>query len=352
MQELPSPKRPGASRPEPTSEGLSVAAAPAPTLPARPKLDAMLAKEDYTALDTRSKVDTFLEHARKRYKELKAEDKRLMDADDQLPDTQFKALMVLENLFGPKSQADLESFYDGTEDDRPKAEAAQVAAPRTSRQAASAPTQLTATQRKEVTDYVAKVLGPKVKTAFEPIPHAGDYGANLIRVSVHALNPLSVGHHEAMHALFGRLMHPSADPVLRNTLLDVVKVSTILCCSVKTVYRQIDAGELGKLRPLLLLQRWGVRHCLDDDVNVEVGEGVPTPQRQPLPQHAGSSLVATLAQRAPPLGDQPLDLGGGLVHLLFQRLDEAGELLLGQGPELLLHLVALSLAPPVLARDR
>lgn len=34
------------------------------------------------------------------------------------------------------------------------------------------------------------------------------------------------------------------DFLLRNTLLDVVKVSEILSCSVKTVYRLIDEGDL------------------------------------------------------------------------------------------------------------
>lgn len=32
--------------------------------------------------------------------------------------------------------------------------------------------------------------------------------------------------------------------LLRNTLLDVVKVAEILACSVKTVYRLIDEGDL------------------------------------------------------------------------------------------------------------
>lgn len=40
--------------------------------------------------------------------------------------------------------------------------------------------------------------------------------------------------------------------VLRNTLLDAVKVAEILCCSVKTVYRLIDEGEL---------ERAPVRNC-------------------------------------------------------------------------------------------
>lgn len=34
--------------------------------------------------------------------------------------------------------------------------------------------------------------------------------------------------------------------LLRNTLMDVVKVAEILACSVKTVYRLIDEGELEK----------------------------------------------------------------------------------------------------------
>src|SRR5918994_5403202 len=45
-------------------------------------------------------------------------------------------------------------------------------------------------------------------------------------------------------------------------------------------------------------------------------------------------------------------VGGGLVHLLLEGLDEPGELLLGQGLEVALDLVPLALAAPVAPGNR
>lgn len=287
VQELPSPKRPSSTRPEPPDEGLS-AERPAQSAKERTLREALDAKVDsgegrkvdgvYYVDSTRPTLGgtigktTWVNMAgiRKDFAEgiqypfNDAQKKEVMELAGISPE-EFRSVITSVKKYAafvrdhelshaemddeanyPKTadgkpdlkhpdaiaievRATLDAWAKATaEDDRPKAEAAQVAAPRTSRQAASAPTALTAAQRKEVTDYVAKVLGPRIKVAFEPIPHAGDYGQNLIRVSVHALNPLSVGHHEAMHALFERLMHPSADPVLRNTLLSAASSEPVL----------------------------------------------------------------------------------------------------------------------------
>lgn len=116
-KELPEPKPRSAAKPAAVGD----------------RLDSMLAKESYGALNTRAKVDAFLADARRRYDELKAEDRRVLDDDNhptgRLEPEQQRALATLDALFGPNSTADLASFYDGVGGPpNPKAVAAKKAA--------------------------------------------------------------------------------------------------------------------------------------------------------------------------------------------------------------------------------
>lgn len=73
-------------------------------------------------------------------------------------------------------------------------------------------------------DYVAKVLGPKVKVELTKALGGNSAAWNrvngevIIRIAANASNPLSKAHHEAMHEFFQRLMdaHPEAAEVLRT----------------------------------------------------------------------------------------------------------------------------------------
>ena len=87
------------------------------------RVDALTASEDYSSLNTRPKVDAFLDAARKRFDELRS-------IDGDLTEQQSKALGTLYGLFGKGSTADLASFYDGVEGGppNPKAVAAKKAA--------------------------------------------------------------------------------------------------------------------------------------------------------------------------------------------------------------------------------
>ena len=87
------------------------------------RVDALAASEDYSSLNTRPKVDAFLDAARKRFDELRS-------IDGDLTEQQSKALGTLYGLFGKGSTADLASFYDGVEGGppNPKAVAAKKAA--------------------------------------------------------------------------------------------------------------------------------------------------------------------------------------------------------------------------------
>lgn len=65
----------------------------------------------------------------------------------------------------------------------------------------------------EAGDYIKKVLGPKVEVEVANILHAGDFtpgwargkAEDLIRLSVHHLNPMSAAFHESMHGLVEHL---------------------------------------------------------------------------------------------------------------------------------------------------
>lgn len=63
--------------------------------------------------------------------------------------------------------------------------------------------------RAEVKDYLDRVLGPLVKREWSKIPHAGEFERvgteDIIRLSVHSLNPLSAAYHESLHAFFAKL---------------------------------------------------------------------------------------------------------------------------------------------------
>lgn len=66
-----------------------------------------------------------------------------------------------------------------------------------------------ASTREAVNAYLHRVLGDSVAVEFADILHAGEFTrddvGDLIRVSVHSLDPLSVAYHESLHAFFQQL---------------------------------------------------------------------------------------------------------------------------------------------------
>lgn len=76
---------------------------------------------------------------------------------------------------------------------------------------------------KDILDYLHKVLGNTVSLEMANILHAGEFSreqvGDVIRVSVHSLNPMSVAHHEALHAFFQQLRdrgHPEISNVVER----------------------------------------------------------------------------------------------------------------------------------------
>jgi hypothetical protein len=233
------------------AEPAKAAARPAPKADKAPgaktfDVDRMVVKEDYAGLDTKEKTDAFLIAAKKRWLELKAEDHRVLNDDshptNELPAAEREVFYALSDMFERGSTTDLASFYpdwhpgDGDGDTAvramldkavpevaaksPKAEAAAYAATAKSLQGVNRTTGThTAADRQATRAYIDSVLGPSIKVAFKNLLHAGEFETNgvdsIVRVSVHSLNPLSVAHHEALHAFFSKLMAQGNGEVAR-----------------------------------------------------------------------------------------------------------------------------------------
>ena len=80
---------------------------------------------------------------------------------------------------------------------------------------------VTSEQKKEVEDYIKKVLGPRAKAFIEKMEATGSFaklgGVETIKISVDAIDPQSAAYHEAVHAFMLRLL--AANPKARNVLL-------------------------------------------------------------------------------------------------------------------------------------
>ena len=74
--------------------------------------------------------------------------------------------------------------------------------------------------RAAVVAYLDKVLGTSVRRAWANLTHAGEFDTvtNTIRLSIHALDPMSVAYHESLHAFFKQLKDSHSDDIA-NVLL-------------------------------------------------------------------------------------------------------------------------------------
>ena len=220
------PEAKAAPKPEPKPE-------PAKANATTERIEQMLVDDDYEALDTKAKTDKFLELAYKRYGELMQSGEAKWDSP---------AFGRLAQMFDPGSTDDLGMFYEDfphhmTDErvraelakaapevaaaTRPKSDAAAYAATRKSAQTINRTTGThTAADRAAVRAYVDTVLGPSVKVAFKNLLHAGEFEAvgadSIIRVSIHSLNPMSVGYHEALHAFIHKLYGQGNSEVVRT----------------------------------------------------------------------------------------------------------------------------------------
>ena len=105
----------------------------------------------------------------------------------------------------------------------------------------------TAFDGKSVEDYLRKVLGNSVKLAWDNLSRAGAYSHNIIngivRLSVHALDPLSTAYHESLHAFFAQLKDAGA-----RDITDVLSKAA----STESMIKQLN--EIFKNEPAVLKQ--------------------------------------------------------------------------------------------------
>lgn len=71
--------------------------------------------------------------------------------------------------------------------------------------------------RPDIAAHIEKVLGKSVRLAWANLTHAGEYahavGQGVIRLSVHALDPMSTAYHESLHAFFAQLRDVGAHDI-------------------------------------------------------------------------------------------------------------------------------------------
>lgn len=104
----------------------------------------------------------------------------------------------------------------------------------------NASNQTTQADRDAVKAHILKVLGTSVKVAWKNLTnmqHAGDYthSLKLIRLSVHAINPMSTGYHESLHAFFAQLRDAGATDITR--VLEKAASSQLVIEQLNTRYK-------------------------------------------------------------------------------------------------------------------
>lgn len=118
--------------------------------------------------------------------------------------------------------------------------------------------------RQAIKDHITNVLGNSVRTSWANLTHAGEYthaqGQGLIRLSVHALDPMSTAYHESLHAFFGQLRDGGAHDI--TSVLEKAASSEHVLAQLKERYKN-EPGVLKQLadpeeRAAYMYQTWAV----------------------------------------------------------------------------------------------
>lgn len=118
--------------------------------------------------------------------------------------------------------------------------------------------------RAAIKDHIQNVLGNSVRTAWASFTHAGEYshaqGQGLIRLSVHALDPMSTAYHESLHAFFAQLRDGGAKDI--TSVLEKAASSEHVLAQLKERYKN-EPGVLRQLadpeeRAAYMYQTWAV----------------------------------------------------------------------------------------------
>lgn len=222
------------------------------------------------------------------------------------------------------------------------------------------PTAKAPTDFQPAKDYLTKVA-PWVKTVLAGISHAGEFthsiAGDVIRLSTHALNPLSTAHHESLHAFFQKLREAGATDVM--DVLNKAAASPHVMKQMREflknepdalkqlsdpeeraayMYQMHAAGELklppaattimGKIKDMLMkaLGMWTndarAMHIMDYFQTGEYAQsmGNPSAVHRAMMDKGRNKAVEKLTAMAKPLSD----LGMAVVGIGSQRLRDTG----------------------------
>lgn len=224
------------------------------------KLDAYINDEKFVNLTDPALMVRFLKAARRRMDQLNS----LLDERELTPEENKSSIWAMQQFRDP--HADLSTFlteidaFRALPEDQQSAMLAEIEALRGKTPKFSkldtGDTMSTPAQRKEVEDYIKKVLGDTVNviaadtglyngsytkgTEFDPIP--------TIRVNAHSLNPMSTAYHESLHAWFDQLVKNGHTDVVKalsraaNTAVVRNQLRTLLKGSPAAI-KQVEASE-------------------------------------------------------------------------------------------------------------
>lgn len=114
-------------------------------------------------------------------------------------------------------------------------------------------------EQAQVKDYIQKVLGDSVDVEIGRMLHAGEFvkdpnrvakglAEDVVRISVHSLDPLSTAHHEALHAFLSKLREQN----LSEAVAPLLRAADSLY--VKTRLQELLHDEFGALKQLSNLE--------------------------------------------------------------------------------------------------
>lgn len=99
----------------------------------------------------------------------------------------------------------------------------------------------TSGSRQDIAVHVELVLGKSVKLAWAKLTHAGEFNeaTSTIRLSVHALDPMSTAYHESLHAFFAQLRKAGATDI--TTVLEKAAESAHVLSQLVEMYKDQPA---------------------------------------------------------------------------------------------------------------
>jgi hypothetical protein len=179
-----------------------------------------ISKERYESLNSPKAVLDFARQARKAHEDFLA-------GRGELSDDAFVLRQSLKDMFKASSTFDWEMLLDGLNPtDAQRESLEQIVAGKKASKASAGNTDASPETIAEVEQEIVDTLGDKIKVSFlkkvvgddgKRVSGLWDDSKQLIKIAINAMDPMGVGRHEAMHALFSR-MNLAGVPAMREVL--------------------------------------------------------------------------------------------------------------------------------------